>query len=276
MEKVLPRGANEWERVTNNYNVSRLLGQLRSRPERDQDSCKAKYKTLKNVKKPTGDPHIPSNVKRTKEIQKEIEKKMSTLDLDDEECEDDEKDEVDEESLEAIEVSIRVLMEHAFNVILQDEKDDATEVDEASAPVPVPTPALKRDVLASRVTTTTISQSTAKRARLDAKIESAEKDLVEGRNMMMTYLIEQGDARRQERVRQDLREADRERREAEREKREEQRELERIEELRERRRFEDDRQRRQDERDERNMQLFTFAISAATKALDNFMNHDKK
>jgi hypothetical protein len=52
--------------------------------------------------------------------------------------------------------------------------------------------------------------------------------------------------------------------------------LERIEELRERRRFKDDRQRRQDERDERNMQLFTFAISAATKALDNFMNHDKK
>jgi hypothetical protein len=189
VEKVLPRrGANEWERVTNNYNVSRLLGQLRSRPERDQDSCKSKYKTLKNHgKKPTGDPHSPPNVKRAKEIQKEIEKRMSTLDLDDEECEDDEKDEVDEESLEAIEVSIGVLMEHAFNVILQDEHDDATEVDEASAPVPVPTPASKRDVLASRVTTTTISQSTAKRARLDAKIESAEKDLVEGRNMMMTY-----------------------------------------------------------------------------------------
>ena len=62
---------------------------------------------------------------------------------------------------------------------------------------------------------------------------------------MQSYLIDQGNARREERIRQDLREAERERREAERErreaereaereKREERRELERIEELRER------------------------------------------
>ena len=74
VEKVLPRGANEWERVSNNYNVSRLLGALRSQPERDQDACKTKYKTLKNSRKQTGDPTIPPNVRPAKEIQKKSKK----------------------------------------------------------------------------------------------------------------------------------------------------------------------------------------------------------
>ena len=72
---------------------------------------------------------------------------------------------------------------------------------------------------------------------------------------MHTYLIEQGNARGEERLRQDLREAERERREAERERCEAEREAERAGKTR-------------NERDDKNQQLFAFAISSATKALE--------
>ena len=99
VEKVLPRGGNEWERVSNNYNVSRLLGTLRSRPERDSDACKTKYKSLKNVRKSTGDPTIPPNVRLAKLIQKKIEETMSAQGLDDDDVEVD-KDEVEKDEAE--------------------------------------------------------------------------------------------------------------------------------------------------------------------------------
>ena len=70
VDEIKPRGSNEWEAVARAYNISRLSAEyLTGRPERDVDSCKTKFKALKNVKKPTGDPTIPPEVKRAKQIE---------------------------------------------------------------------------------------------------------------------------------------------------------------------------------------------------------------
>jgi hypothetical protein len=103
-------------------------------------------------------------------------------------------------------------MDNGFDAILQEEdnNDEAIGATKTVAPTPAPNPA--------RVIGSTISQASAKRQRLDAKIESAEKAQADGNSIMQSYLIDQGNARREERIRQDLREAERERREAERER----------------------------------------------------------
>ena len=72
----LPRGGNEWELVVEEFNK-------KTPAQRDVESCRRKYKSLKNVRKPTGDPDCPDNVKRAKRIQREIETRISASTLDD-------------------------------------------------------------------------------------------------------------------------------------------------------------------------------------------------
>ena len=79
VNELLPRGDNEWQLVTDQYNLNRP----REFPEREKDSIRNKFKALKNVKKPTGDPTIPASVRRAKQIQRRIEDRISVETADD-------------------------------------------------------------------------------------------------------------------------------------------------------------------------------------------------
>jgi hypothetical protein len=72
VEEILPCGQDQWDRVTTQFN--RLASF-----KRNTDSLRAKFKVLRNSRKPTGDPDIPP----AKRIQKLIEEHISTKTLDD-------------------------------------------------------------------------------------------------------------------------------------------------------------------------------------------------
>jgi hypothetical protein len=80
VEEILPHGQEEmWVRCAESY-------QSRVEPGyevRDSDSLRAKFKALRLVKKPTGDPHCPPNVARAKRLMVSIENKMGVTDFDD-------------------------------------------------------------------------------------------------------------------------------------------------------------------------------------------------
>lgn len=78
VEKVLPLGASAWEKVEVAYNRA-AVGQ----PHRDVVAIRLKFTTLKNVRKPTGDPTCPPTVTRTKRIQRLIDSAASVALLDD-------------------------------------------------------------------------------------------------------------------------------------------------------------------------------------------------
>ena len=127
VEKILPRGGNEWETVTKNYNIARLnpLSGMKDRPERQGDSCKIKFKSMKNVKKPTGDPTLPADIKRSKLIQKKIEERMSCADFDDDDDVDYDDDGV--QGNDTDEAANGTLIEYAIaecHDSAQDEADD--------------------------------------------------------------------------------------------------------------------------------------------------------
>ena len=60
IDRRLPRGDNEWQIIADDFNSSRP----REFPEREKDSLRNKFKALRNVRKPTGDPTIPVVVRR--------------------------------------------------------------------------------------------------------------------------------------------------------------------------------------------------------------------
>lgn len=69
VEEVEPLGSNQWAMVEKNYNE---WGENNDRPYRDMDSLKGKFDKLANVKKPTGNPSCPDNVRRAKRIARDI------------------------------------------------------------------------------------------------------------------------------------------------------------------------------------------------------------
>jgi hypothetical protein len=79
VKKVLPMGEYHWQEVAHAYNTGRPQGAV----ERNVDSCKTKFKSLKSTKKCTGVAQIPWDVAEAKQIQREIEAKMCSADLDD-------------------------------------------------------------------------------------------------------------------------------------------------------------------------------------------------
>jgi hypothetical protein len=79
VEAVLPMGEYQWQQVAAEYNISRPVGSS----ERSWESCRNKFKYLKNTKKPTGDPSCPWEVKEAKRIYREIEGKMAVAEIDD-------------------------------------------------------------------------------------------------------------------------------------------------------------------------------------------------
>ena len=85
IEEIEPCGAEEWNSVASRYNAH-FGGESRS-----GDDLKYKFKTLKGVKKPTGDPSGPPEVIRAKRLQKSLERRMDvqTLEDDDDQHDDD-------------------------------------------------------------------------------------------------------------------------------------------------------------------------------------------
>ena len=69
IEKVLPMGADEWERISVEYNQ---WAETSNSCERLNDALKKKFDRLNSSKKPTGDPTCPPDVKRAKRIQRRI------------------------------------------------------------------------------------------------------------------------------------------------------------------------------------------------------------
>ncbi len=64
VEEILPRGGNEWLLVSESYNTNRPAHMT----ARDDESLRNKFKSMRNVKKPTGDPSIPEYIRRAKLI----------------------------------------------------------------------------------------------------------------------------------------------------------------------------------------------------------------
>jgi len=76
-----------WDRVAALYNSDY---KPRFASDRDADSIRAKFKTLKNATKPTGDPTCPPEVVRAKHIAAEIERGVGVIGLDDDNDDDQE------------------------------------------------------------------------------------------------------------------------------------------------------------------------------------------
>lgn len=208
-EKILPRGSNEWERIAEEFNNSRSAGMN----ERDADAIRNKFKSLKNMRKPTGAPTIPPSVKKAKAIQKAVEQRMSVITFDDEELLHDEEDE-------------------------EKKKDEEDYPDDSSEEVPVPSQSSERPSIPKAYATPlrtgynetelihlgkslTQSDSTRKRQKLDSVIESVSSN--SGTLLQFCLLQEQrrDEERREERKRQEEREEENQRREEERQRREE-------------------------------------------------------
>lgn len=97
VETMLPIGQNEWESVVVLFNRSmyNLVGT--NAVPRDYESLRNKFKSLRNNKKPTGDPTCPPEVRRAKRAQREMEKRMSVADLDDDAADEEDGEEEEEE-----------------------------------------------------------------------------------------------------------------------------------------------------------------------------------
>ena len=78
VREVKPSGTYEWDKVAAAYNNRRPQGSV----ERNTDSCRNKFKGLKNSSKPTGVAGCPWEIQEAKNIQREIETRMSTMDTD--------------------------------------------------------------------------------------------------------------------------------------------------------------------------------------------------
>ena len=65
IDEVEPLGQDHWNILWTQYEVRR---KIHGYPERDTDSLRQKFKQLRNVHKPTGDPSCPEAVRRAKRI----------------------------------------------------------------------------------------------------------------------------------------------------------------------------------------------------------------
>ncbi len=73
VQAVLPRGQLEWDDVTNKFN--QVHG-----TDWDRDRIKTKFQNLVKIKKPTGDPTCPPEVRQAKHIRAAIEALLCVLD----------------------------------------------------------------------------------------------------------------------------------------------------------------------------------------------------
>ena len=201
VDEYKPRGTNEWEAVTRAYNISRLsIESLNGRPERDVDSCKTKFKALKNVRKPTGDPSIPPDVKRAKQIQYQIESRMSAVNFDDNDAqEEDDDDQISEEEKEFEDAELQLLT--ASGTSSANELQTRAESPRLMSPPSVSSVANPP------------SASAVKRQKLDSAIEAANANIAKSKSFFQMYMAQES-IRRERQDRRD--EEDREERRQER------------------------------------------------------------
>ncbi|PLW15586.1 hypothetical protein PCASD_21781 [Puccinia coronata f. sp. avenae] len=69
VKQVLPLGSQEWSKVQDIYNV---YARENGRQLQESDPLKPKFKTLWDVKKPTGNPHIAEYIRDAKEVEQQI------------------------------------------------------------------------------------------------------------------------------------------------------------------------------------------------------------
>ncbi|ETO99431.1 hypothetical protein F441_23156, partial [Phytophthora nicotianae CJ01A1] len=73
VEKVLPLGKDEWERLAASFNASKPRGA----PEREFESLRRKFKQLYSTRKPTGVATMPPHIQRAKEAKQAIDDKAN-------------------------------------------------------------------------------------------------------------------------------------------------------------------------------------------------------
>lgn len=81
MSDLEPIGGNDWSAVAAKF---REYTHVAHRPQRDVESVKMKFDRLANVKKPTGDPSCPPNVRRAEHIARSILGKVNAISMGDE------------------------------------------------------------------------------------------------------------------------------------------------------------------------------------------------
>ncbi|KAE8915696.1 hypothetical protein PF005_g6671 [Phytophthora fragariae] len=80
VEKMLPLGRDEWERLAMTFNVNRPRGSL----ERDFESLRRKVKVVHSTRKLTGVQEMPPLVQKAKEVKRAIYDKANVVEMDDE------------------------------------------------------------------------------------------------------------------------------------------------------------------------------------------------
>ncbi|KAI0692693.1 hypothetical protein C8T65DRAFT_711342 [Cerioporus squamosus] len=106
-QDVLPIGQNAWAEVTRRFNA---WAEENGRPSRTQKPLKTKFESLVRTPKPTGNAEIPPHIERAYEIERLINEKVHTRELDDgdiadedgEESEDGQEVEEDNSDLEVL------------------------------------------------------------------------------------------------------------------------------------------------------------------------------
>lgn len=249
IKKILPRGNNDWVQVAEEYNLGRPAAFF----ERTVDSIRNKFKALRNVRKPTGDPTIPHFVKVAKHIQRDIEQRISTLTVDDEEELDDdegEDDNVNEEEEEDGEEFASVQESLNFN---SPSDTSSNKGKSSSSSTTTLRTGLSEEELIKLGKRISVQKNVAsiKRSKLDTSIEK----LSDGKDFMQLYLLQQEERAEKEEHRERERERERE-------------EKERIREEREREREERERE-REERREERQRQHDILMATFLTKLLDN-------
>ncbi|ETV83050.1 hypothetical protein H257_04793 [Aphanomyces astaci] len=142
IESHLRLGTNQWDAVQADYNSR--IEQNNGWVVRDTESMRRKFKSLRNSKKPTGDPDCPENVKCTKRINRAMEARMSVLDMG---SGDENKD---------------------------NENNVNNDSDSSSDPLSAPTPLANSEQ--------TMSQKAQRRRRIDEILaDSAENEAIKGR-----------------------------------------------------------------------------------------------
>lgn len=274
VEEMLPLGQSDWDALTLQYN-----GKV-SNP-RESDQLRRKFKALKNVSKPTGDPTCPIEVKRAKRIHYLIEGKQDVQEFVEEDVDDDSskedlnteevnEEEVDDDVDDDVELDNGSDIADLNSTTLPDSISDVESITEAAKTVPkmsIRTPKRKRPTqrppTTGRVglTEQQLINSAQRQSPVTTtkfSIDRALKEKSDDNNMlhMMMYMQQRDEAHR-------LREEERAERRHEEERRREE-EMERRRQEMERQRQEMDRRREEAAMAQQQM-MMTFMMSMLKK-----------
>jgi hypothetical protein len=203
VESVLPLGEKHWERIHEEYNQDGDALQ----PERTLDSLKRRFKKMYSEKKPTGDPTLPVNFRRAKQIRTMIEKRAGVQEIDDTD------EEMEEANSESRKDDDREEQVGPINDNPEDIEKRYTQLINAgstkSTPQPTPikagisrtgrTEEELREMNVISPTNSNTSSTTKRRRKIDDRIESLLQDQQKTDPILME-LIKQGNERNQQQM----------------------------------------------------------------------------